>query len=264
MTSIASGKPTRQPGLAEMCVSELIGTALLVVIGLSIVIFDLGRGSPLATVLPSVAARRALTGALFGATGMSIALSPVGRVSGAHINPVVSIAFWIERTLPTKALMAFVASQLVGATAGAVPLLLWGKMGRSIAFAATSPGPRGSAAAFLGEVITTFLLIFLLLSLVGHPRIRPYTPGLFPPLYGLMVWLEAPWSGTSTNPARSLGPDVIALAAHSYWLYWAAPVLGTFIAVGARRVAPVIGRLDVDIAKVAHFEINHLDHLKRR
>jgi len=247
-----------------MCVSELIGTALLVLIGLSIVIFDLGRGSPMAAVLPSAAARRALTGGLFGATGMSIALSPIGRVSGAHINPVVSIAFWVERTLSTRALVAFAASQLLGAVVGAVPLLLWGQMGRSVAYAATSPGPRGTTVAFLGEVVTTFLLVFLLLSFVGHHRLRRYTPGIFPPLYCVMVWLEAPWSGTSTNPARSLGPDVIGLASHNYWLYWAAPVVGTLLAVAARHIVPVIRDLDVDIAKVARFEVDLAADLKAR
>ncbi|MGH9920604.1 MAG: aquaporin [Nitrososphaerales archaeon] len=76
-----------QRSLFAKCVSEAIGTALLVAVGLSIVIFDEGRGSHLAHVLPSEAERRALTGMLFGATGMTIALSPVGRISGAHINP---------------------------------------------------------------------------------------------------------------------------------------------------------------------------------
>lgn len=251
---MASTKPPQQHRLAAMCVSEFIGTALLVGVGLSIVIFDLGRGSPMATVLPSDAARRALTGALFGGTGMSIAFSPVGRVSGAHINPVVSIAFWAERVLPSKALVAFVASQLLGAVVGAAPLLAWGHMGRSIAYGATSPGPAGTSVAFLGEVITTFLLIFFLFSFVGHRSLRRYTPGIFPPLYCVMVWLEAPWSGTSTNPARSLGPDVIALASHSYWLYWAAPVVGTFLAIAMRRVVPIVRDLKIDIAKVAHFE----------
>lgn len=240
--------------LLKMCLAELIGTALLVAIGLSIVMFDEGRGSPLAAVLPSAAARRAITGGLFGATGMTIALSPVGRVSGAHINPVVSLAFWLEKTLPSRALSAFVTSQLVGAVVGAVPLLLWGSMGRSIAFGATTPGSRGVGVAFLGETIATFVLIILLLCFVGHRRLRRYTPVIFPPLYSLMVWLEAPWSGTSTNPARSLGPDVVALATNSYWLYWAAPVLGTLLALLARRSLPVIRDLKVDIAKLGHFE----------
>jgi len=239
-----------------MCASELVGTALLLAIGLSIVIFDLGRASPLATLVPSLAGRRAITGLLFGATGMSIALSRVGTISGAHLNPVVSIAFWLERKLSTTTMVAFVASQLLGAVVGSVPLLAWRSMGRSVAYGATSPGSNGVAIAFLGETITTFVLIFLLFIFVSHARLRRYTPGLFPPLYCVMVWLEAPWSGTSTNPARSLGPDVITLAPHHYWLYWAAPILGTLLALAARRVVPVVRDLEIDIAKVAHFEVD--------
>lgn len=241
-------------GMVAMCASELVGTALLVGVGLSIVIFDQGRGSPLAHVLPSEGGRLALTGLLFGATGMTIALSPVGKISGAHINPVVSIAFWLERTLPGRAVAPFVMSQLLGATVGALPLLAWGGMGRSVAYGATRPGRQGLALAFLGEVSTTFVLIILLLGFVGHRRLRRYTPLLFPPLYCVMVWLESPWSGTSTNPARSLGPDVISLTGHSYWLYWAAPLLGTVLAVLARRSLPLLADLEVDIAKLGHFE----------
>ena len=103
-------------------------------------------------------------------------------------------------------------------------------------------------------MITTFFLIILLLSFVVKRRIRRFTPVIFPPLYCVMVWLEAPWSGTSTNPARSLGPDVVALGAHQYWLYWAGPVLGTLLALAGRRFLPVLRNLEVDIAKVAHFD----------
>jgi len=234
--------------------SELIGTALLVAVGLSIVIVDFGRGGPLASVLPSVAARRAITGFLFGATGMSIALSRVGKVSGAHINPVVSLAFWAEGSLSNRAVVPYMASQLVGATVGAVPLLAWGSLGRSVAYGATEPGPAGLVGAFAGETATTFVLILGLLTFVGHRKLRRFTPAIFPPMYAVMVWLEAAYSGTSTNPARSLGPDAILLAWHSYWIYWAAPVAGTVLALVARRFLPLLRRLEIDMARVAHFE----------
>lgn len=246
--------------LARLCLSELVGTALLVAVGLSIVIVDFGRGGPLATVLPSVAARRAITGLLFGATGMTIALSAVGKVSGAHINPVVSLAFWVEGSLPNRCLVLYIVSQLVGAVLGAVPLLAWGELGRSVAFGATEPGPAGWVAAFAGETATTFVLVLGLLTFVGHAKLRRFTPGIFPPMYCLLVWLEAAYSGTSTNPARSLGPDVIVLAWHSYWLYWAAPVLGMVLALAARRFLPVLRRLEIEVARVAHFERGPVRH----
>jgi aquaporin Z len=241
-------------GLARLCLAELLGTALLVTVGLSFVILDFGRGSPVATVLPSAAARRALTGGLFGATGMTIALSPVGRVSGAHINPVMSLAFWAEGALPGRTLLAFVTSQCAGAVVGAVPLLLWGTQGSSVSYGATAPGPQGLGAAFGGEVVTTFAMVGIVLAMVARPKTRPGTPLVFPPLYCLMVWVEAPLSGTSTNPARSLGPDVVALATHSYWLYVLAPAVGALLAVAARRALPWVLGLRIDVAKVAHFE----------
>lgn len=251
---MATDDPADFTGLSRLCLAELAGTALLVAIGLSFVILDFGTGSPVVAALPSAAARRALTGGLFGATGMIIALSRVGRISGAHINPVVSLAFWAERALPGRTLVAFVASQCIGAVAGAAPLLLWGQRGASISYGATAPGPHGVGPAFGGEVLTTFAMVVIVLAMVAHPRLRSHTPFVFPPLYCLMVWAEAPLSGTSTNPARSLGPDVVALAAHAYWLYLVAPAVGALLAVVARRVLPFVADLRIDVAKVAHFE----------
>jgi aquaporin Z len=252
---MTSSKPT----LLAKCISEFVGTAALIAVGLSVVIFDFAKGSPVAQAIPSIAARRALTGALFGATGMTIALSKVGKVSGAHINPVVSLAFWAERALPSKNVIAYIASQLAGAVVGSLPLLAWGAMGRSVDFAATQPGPAGTGAAFAGEMGTTFVLIAGLLGFVDHRRLRRFTPFIFPPMYAFMVWIEAAYSGTSTNPARSLGPDVITLAWHSYWLYWAAPVAGTVLALAARQAFPSLRGMERTIARRAHFELEELE-----
>ncbi len=246
--------PADHAGLARLCLAEFAGTALLVAIGLSFVIFDFAKGSPVAAAVPSAAARRALTGGLFGATGMAIALSRVGRISGAHINPIVSLALWAERALPGRTLIAFASSQCAGAVVGALPLLLWGQRGQKLAYGATAPGAQGIGAAFAGEVATTFAMVGIVLTMVAHPRVRSYTPLVFPPLYCLMVYVEAPLSGTSTNPARSLGPDVIALAFHAYWLYVLAPMLGALLAVLARRSLPSVSGLRIDVAKLAHFE----------
>ena len=76
--------------------SELIGTALLLGIGLSFVILNFGAGSPVVAALPDAGLRRLVTGFLFGSTGAAIAISQVGKISGAHINPVVTLAFYIK------------------------------------------------------------------------------------------------------------------------------------------------------------------------
>jgi len=240
--------------------SELIGTALLVLGGLSFVIFMFGSGSPMARILPSEGLRRLITGFLFGTTGALIALSPVGRESGAHINPIVSFGFRLMGRLSLKRMMVYVVAQLAGAILGCVPLFLWGSMGRSVEFGATWPGQGYSTTeAFLGEVVTTFAMVSLLTIFLAYRRIRPFTPALFPPLYSFMVWAEAPISGTSTNPARSLGPSVISGQWQGWWIYWIGPMLGTLLALLAFSYLAK----RIEVAKLYHFDSDR-DRLFRR
>jgi aquaporin Z len=219
-----------------------------------------GAGSPMARLLPNEGLRRLITGFLFGTTGALIALSPVGQASGAHINPIVSFGFRLMGKLSLKLMVIYVLAQLAGAIMGALPLLLWGSMGRSVAFGATTPGPGFSTAtAFLGEVATTFAMVALLTLFLAYRKIRPFTPALFPPLYSFMVWAESPISGTSTNPARSLGPSVISGHWEGWWLYWLGPLLGTFLALMAFSYFAK----RIEVAKLYHFDSNR-DRLFRK
>jgi len=235
-----------------LLLSELVGTALLLAVGLSVVIFDFGAGSPLVKWLPSLGARRLLTGFLFGATGGLIAVSPVGKLSGAHINPVVTTAFWLKGKMGNRHALGYVLAQLGGGILGSLPLLLWGGIGRSVEYGATLPG-CGGLAAVAGETATTFALIAGLFTFLGHRRLRSFTPLLFPFLYAVMVYMEAPLSGTSTNPARSLGPAVVSGVWRAWWVYWVGPMLGTVLALTAHRL-PGLRRLEVEVAKLYHFE----------
>lgn len=245
--------PAAQPAHAwRLWLAEFIGTGLLVGAGLSAVIIDNSAGGPVAPVL-SVPARLALTGFLFGSIGALIAISPVGKISGAHINPVVTLAFVMRRRMRPWLAAGYLAAQLTGAIAGAAPLLAWGRLGEQVSFGATVPGRSyGVLAATGGEAVTTAALIVLLFSFIGSRRLRPWTPLLFPPLYALMVCLEAPVSGTSTNPARSLGPAVISGNWHGWWVYWAGPIAGALIGVALTRLHP-LRRLELDVPKVYHF-----------
>ncbi|MEW6423070.1 MAG: aquaporin, partial [Deinococcota bacterium] len=96
----------------RLYLAELVGTALLVGVGLSIVIVMFGTASPVAAWLPGVGERRFLTGALFGSVGALLALSPVGKVSGAHLNPAVTLAFWLEGKLAGRDAAGYVLAQL--------------------------------------------------------------------------------------------------------------------------------------------------------
>jgi aquaporin Z len=214
--------------------AELIGTALLVLVGLSLVTLMFGEGSPIPGWLPSEGWRRLITGFLFGTTGALIALSPVGKLSGAHINPIVTLAFRLMGKMDLRTALGYVAAQLAGGILGALPLLAWGSMGRSVMFGASVPGVGYTTGAVLmGEVITTFAMVALLCVFLGFRGIRPFTPAMFPVLYAIMVYAESPISGTSTNPARTLGPAIISGHWEGWWIYWIGPVVGSVAACAA-------------------------------
>jgi aquaporin Z len=241
-------------------VSELIGTGLLVLVGLSLVILMFGTGTPMAHLFPSGGLRRIITGFLFGTTGALIALSPVGMRSGAHINPVVTLAFCLMGKLDLRTTIGYILAQLSGAILGALPLFVWGTMGWSVAFGATLPG-EGYAiqTVLLGEVITTFAMVAGLCVFLGFRGIRPFTPGIFPPLYAFMVWAEAPISGTSTNPARSLGPAIISGQWDGWWIYWVGPLIGS---IAACLVCSFLAKR-ITVAKLYYFDSDH-DRVFRR
>ena len=161
----------------RLFLSEAIGTALLLLGGLSVVIVMFGTGSPMVRLLPSETLRQTITGFLFGCTGGSIALSWVGKESGAHINPIVTLGFWMMRKIEARVAAGYVAAQLVGAAAGSLPLLLWGSLGRSVDFGATIPGVGYSTRdAMIGEAATTFALITTLCVFLAFRQLRRFTP----------------------------------------------------------------------------------------
>ena len=254
-----SNESNRRPIPWALFLSELIGTALLVLVGLSLVIVMFGAGTPMAGLVPSEELRRLVTGFLFGTTGACIALSPVGRVSGAHINPAVTLAFRLMGKIDLQTALGYVGAQLIGAVLGSLPLLLWGEMGRSVAFGATTPGSGVTlSTALLGEAITTFVMVALLAVFLAWP-IRPLHACDFPPLYSFMAWAEAGVSGTSTNPARSLGPSVISGQWQGWWIYWIGPLAGMLLAV----LACSFLAKRIEVAKLYHFDSDH-DRLFRR
>lgn len=230
--------------------AEAVGTLLLVAVGCSLVVFDFAPKGPVAHWIPDPGLRRALTGFLFGSVGGSIAVSRLGRVSGAHINPVVTIAFWLKGRMDAGRALGYVLAQLVGGVAGALPLLWWGRWGASVHFAATLPGPAGVWVAAAGEGLASMALVLALFQFVGRRRLRPFTPAIFPPLYAILVWLEAPLSGTSTNPARSLGPALVSGAWSGWWVDWLGPVCGLAAALAILRMLP---ELEIEVAKLYHF-----------
>jgi aquaporin Z len=221
----------------QMYASELVGTALLVFLGLSIVIALWGRGAPFASWPIPTDARRLLNGFLFGSVGAAIAYSPIGRMSGAHINPAMTFAFWLDGKLRWRDASWYVFAQLIGAGFGAAALLLWGSVGSSDEWGASLPNrfvPEWLPIA--GETVCTFLLVLLIFIFASHKITQPFTPLVNPPLFAVLTWLEAPLSGASANPARSFGPALIAWVWQGWWVYWIGPCLGAGLAVAVLRL----------------------------
>jgi len=217
----------------------LLGTAAVVMIW--------HPGSPFESWIPSASLRRLLTGTLFAGGATLVVYSRLGQRSGAHINPAVTLAFWTLGKIATRDALAYAGAQVLGAIAGvaAVALILREKaMGTHLAMTVPAADLHWSSA-FAAEALITFLLVFLILQCVSRPRIAPYTGYLAGTLVALLVWIEAPYTGTSLNPARSLAPALLMglsgegtmfpLAPMHQWLYLVAPPLGALVAVGLSR-----------------------------
>jgi aquaporin Z len=156
----------------------------------------------------------------------------MGAVSGAHLNPVVSLAFALRGDFPWYRVPWYVLMQLLGATLAC--LFLLGVFGNVEHLGATLPGPGYHAwQAFLMEIALTGGLVSVILGTASEAQnvgtIGALGVGGYIALAGL--W-SAPVSGTSMNPARSFGPALVSGDWSAYWAYVAGPLLGALIAVG--------------------------------
>jgi aquaporin Z len=216
--------------------SEFAGTALMLFIGVSAVAFMWAPGSPVPAI-GNPALRRLLTGLLFAGGATAVVYSPLGQISGGHINPAVTLAFWKMGKVSTRDAVIYSVVQFAGALAGAYAAgVAWGPLTRGVQYAVTVPGDGYSwAGALAAETAITFLLVFTIFVCINKPRLAPRTGIVCGTLVALLVMIEAPVTGTSLNPARTLGPAILAPSYASLWIYFAGPAAGALLAVGAYR-----------------------------
>lgn len=244
--------PVARPGGWQIgaYVAELVGTAAVIAIGLSAATLDFGASSPVPRHVPSEALRRLLTGTVFATAGALAVYSRLGKRSGGHFNPAVTLAFYRLGKVTRRDAVLYVVCQVLGAVAGAFAVwAVWGALARSVHVGATVPGSHGAPVAFVAEVLMAIALVFLIVEVVSHPRVAPLTPVIAGALAVTFVVLIAPISGTSLNPARSLGPAVFGHELGVLWIYLIAPPLGALAAVVLYRA---LGRRRPPCAKLYH------------
>jgi aquaporin Z len=228
-------------------VAEFVGTALLLLVGLSAVCADFSTRSPVVSAIPDSNLRRLITGIIFAGTGTAIVYSRLGKRSGGHINPAVTLAFLRLGKISPRSAAIYIAVQTAGALTGAALVLaIWGSWAMSVNIGATVPKDGGVAAAVAAEVGVTFLLVSLILNFVDRPRLMPFTAAGAGALVAFFVFVEAPVSGTSLNPARTLGPAVVGGTFTDVWIYLVAPPLGALAAAllyRHRRSSVACGKL---------------------
>ncbi len=219
MTAVAAGNAARSSGFRRRrLVAETVGTFFLVLIG------------------PGAAMVNAFSGGVVGHVGVALAFAFVvtamvfalGHLSGAHINPAVTLAFWSVRRFPGSEVLPYLGAQCIGATLAAVALV--GILGPVGGFGATVPAVS-VARAFGLEWLLSFALMLVVMAVATDRRV----PGGFAAVavgltVGFCALMGGPITGASMNPARSFGPALVGGVWQAHWVYWLAPTTGMLAA----------------------------------
>jgi aquaporin Z len=210
--------------LSSQYAAEAIGTFILVFTGTgAIVLNDISGGqlTPLGI------------GLVFGLVVMALVYA-LGDVSGAHINPAVTLGFWASGQFTAKQVAPFILSQCAGALLAS--LLLRALFCNHANMGATLPREGLVYQCLILEFILTFILMFVILNVATGAKEKGVVAGM---AIGGVIALEAtfagPISGASMNPARSLGPAVASMNFSALWIYLLGPALGALLAVPAWR-----------------------------
>lgn len=224
--------------LMRRSIAEFIGTFWLVLMGCG--------SAVLAAAFPGLGVGLLGVSIAFGLAVLTMAYT-IGPVSGAHVNPAVSIGLWAARRFPASDLPAYLIAQILGGIAGAAVLLVIasGAQEYSLAsglgangYAAHSPGGYSTVACLVSEVVMTFMFLFVILGATDDKRAPKGFAGIAIGLALTLIHIVTiPVTGTSVNPARSTGPALLVggWALQQLWLFWLAPLAGAVLAGLAYR-----------------------------
>lgn len=209
--------------------------------------------SPLRQAISDPLLRRFMTGVAMGLIAIALVYSPWGKQSGAHLNPAFTFTFFrLGKVKPWDAFF-YILAQFIGAVVGlmlAVWILKDAITNPAINYIVTIPGSAGLGVAFFAELIISFGLMLMVLFVSNSQNLGRYT-GLFAGvLIATYITVEAPLSGMSMNPARTLASAIPAQVATGIWIYFTAPLLGMLAA--AEVYVRLNGKKAVKCAKLHH------------
>ncbi len=213
--------------------SEALGLGLFMCSASVFAMLLFATEGPVEPILPSPDVRRDLMGLAMGATAVALIRSPFGTRSGAHLNPAVTLAFLRLRLIRPIDALWYIVAQLAG---GSVAMLLLALVARplladpGVNFVVTAPGPRGPLVAWVAEFVISFVLLASVLSVRHRASLSRFTPWLAGLLVALFIAVEAPLSGMSMNPARTIASAIAVGDAPSLWVYLTAPLVGMLAA----------------------------------
>lgn len=225
---------TAAPGLVRRATAEGFAAFALVFAGCGAIVADAHSKGGLGVVGIAL---------VFGLVIM-VMVYATGHLSGAHINPAVTVAFTVTRHFPARDAVIYIAAQLAGATAGALLLLaIW--TGRPADLGATLPSV-GTGSALLYEAVLTAFLMFVIMAVATDTRAVGAAAAIaIGGTVGLDALFGGPVTGASMNPARSFGPALATGEWTSFWIYVVGPVVGAAAGAMAYQLVRGAGRSGV-------------------
>ncbi len=208
-----------------------LGLFMISACAFSVLLFH--PGSFVTQSIGSAAVRRVLMGLAMGSTAVAIIFSPLGKRSGGHFNPAVTLTYLRLGTIEPWDAAFYTLFQFLGGIAGVLlASLALGKLlaHETVNYAVTVPGTSGTLAAFLAEAGISFLLMSTILRVSNDNRLARWTGVFAGILVATYISVESPISGMSMNPARTFGSASIAHLWTALWIYFTAPLIGMFFA----------------------------------